>query len=571
MWEHLKRRHPIVTREGNKTKTKQTTLPSYIGKETQCTPQKAAELSKRILRVIVKDMRPVSLVEGEAFIDMIEYACPGFKCPSRWWFTKQLEKAYQSTLEDLKKDLQKRSSKISLTTDAWTSIATETYLGVTCHYINDNWEMVSFVLCTKPLEDRHTAENIARWIEEVAEKFDFSLCDDVQAIVHDNAANVVKALRILEEKHGVASLRCAGHTTQLIVNHALKDPRINKALGAARSLVGYFHSSDIASLKLKLKQDQMGTAQHKLTQDVAVRWNSSYYMITRLLEQRWPVTATLSDPEVTKAGKQYLDMKADQWSLLEELQKALEPFEQATVFLSGEAYVTVSVLPPLVKGLQKSTQTAFESAPITTFQRAAAAEIASRWKFETTYDEDGNNVCIFAAALDPRFRKLKFLSTDDILKVKNKLQTLALEARRVQVREEPEDDSPSGQPDHSRQKPKSVLDMLLGTDVDEEEEELEDENPGQDQREDAVRNELVVYFGEKPIPKDKNPLQWWKENETKFPALAVVAKSYLAAPATSTPSERLFSAAGSIVNKKRVSLTKEHVDMLTFLHSNSEW
>lgn len=327
---------------------------------------------------IVKDMRPVSLVEGEAVIDMIEYACPGFKCPSRWWFTKQLEKAYQSTLKDLKKDLQKRSSKITLTTDAWTSIATEAYLGVTCHYINDNWEMVSFILCTKPLKDRHTAENITHWIEEVAKKFDFSLRDDVQAIVHDNAANVVKALSILEERHGVASPRCAGNTTQLIVNHALKDPRIIKALGAARSLVGYFHSSDIATLKLKLKQEQMGTAQHKLTRDVAVRWNRSCYMITRLLEQRWPVTATLSDPEVTNAAKHYLDMKADQWSLLEELQKALEPFKQATVFLSGEAYVTVSVLPLLVKGLQKSTQTAFESAPITTFQAAAAAEIASR-------------------------------------------------------------------------------------------------------------------------------------------------------------------------------------------------
>ncbi|KAF3840380.1 hypothetical protein F7725_019097 [Dissostichus mawsoni] len=144
-------------------------------------------------------------------------------------------------------NLKKRSSKITLTTDAWTSIATEAYLGVTCHYINENWEMVSFVLCTKPLEDRQTGDNIALWIEEVAEKFDFSLHDDVQAIVHDNAANVVKALRILEEKHGVASLRCAGHTTQLIVNLALKELRINKALGAARSLVTYFHSSEVAT------------------------------------------------------------------------------------------------------------------------------------------------------------------------------------------------------------------------------------------------------------------------------------------------------------------------------------
>lgn len=149
MLEHLKRRHPIVTREGDNKKTQQRTLQSYLGKETQCTTQKAAELSKRILRVIVKDMRPLSLVEGEAFIDMIEYACPGFKCPSSWWFTKQLEKAYQHAIEYLKKNLQ--SSKITLTTDA--SIAIEAYLRMTCHYINDNWKMVSFVLCTKPLED----------------------------------------------------------------------------------------------------------------------------------------------------------------------------------------------------------------------------------------------------------------------------------------------------------------------------------------------------------------------------------------------------------------------------------
>nr|XP_023661161.1 zinc finger BED domain-containing protein 1-like [Paramormyrops kingsleyae] len=285
-------------------------------------------------------------------------------------------------------------------------------------------------------------------------------------------------------------------------------------------------------------------------------------MITRLLEQRWPETATLSDPEVTKASKRYLDMKADQWRLLEELQKALEPFEQATVFLSREAYVTGSVLPPLVKGLQKSTETVFESPPITTFQTTAAAQIASRWQSETSYSENGNNVSILAAALDPRFRKLKFLSTDDVLKVKIKLHSLSLEAKTVQVREEPED--VSHKRDDSRQKPKSVL---FGSDDDEEQ---EDEDPGRDQWEATVRNEVLVYFGEKPIPKDRNQLQWWKENETRFPALAAVAKSYLGAPATSTPSERLFSAAGTIVSKKRASLTKDHVDMLTFLHSNSE-
>jgi len=139
--------------------------------------------------------------------------------------------------------------------------------------------------------------------------------------------------------------------------------RINKALGTANSLVGYFHEH---------------IHEHSSTQvEPGCSWNSSYYMIKRLLERRWPVTATLSDPEVTNAAKHYLDIKADQWSLLGGLQKALEPFKQATVFLSGETYLTGSVLPPLVKGLHKSKQTAFESAPITTFQAAATAEIES--------------------------------------------------------------------------------------------------------------------------------------------------------------------------------------------------
>jgi len=146
---------------------------------------------------------------------------------------------------------------------------------------------------------------------------------------------------------------------------------LSKIPGSTRHLI-----QQIAWLGTSISTS-MSTAQHKLSQDVAVTWNSSYYMIKRLLEWRWPVTATLSDPEVTNAAKHYLDIKADQWSLLGGLQKALEPFKQATVFLSGETYLTGSVLPPLVKGLHKSKQTAFESAPITTFQAAATAEIES--------------------------------------------------------------------------------------------------------------------------------------------------------------------------------------------------
>lgn len=193
--------------------------------------------------MITKDMRPLAIVEGQGFREMINKFHAGYTLPSRYHFTDLMEKKYEATLVKVKSELKNTKSKITLTTDALTSTATGAFLGVTCHFINQDWELTSYSLTTMPLEECHTAGNIAGWVEQTAEKFGFSL-GDVLAVVHNNAANVVAALKILEEKHGVASHRCAGHTVQLVVNHALKkDPKISKTLGAARCLVEHFRVS----------------------------------------------------------------------------------------------------------------------------------------------------------------------------------------------------------------------------------------------------------------------------------------------------------------------------------------
>ena len=77
-----------------------------------------------------------------------------------------------------------RLHSVSLTTDTWTSVATESYITVTEHHLTDNWDMKSNVLCTRTMPERHTGENIANKLRSIVSEFD--LDGKIDTCVHDS-------------------------------------------------------------------------------------------------------------------------------------------------------------------------------------------------------------------------------------------------------------------------------------------------------------------------------------------------------------------------------------------------
>ena len=72
----------------------------------------------------------------------------------------------------------------------------------------------------------------------------------------------------------------------------------------------------------------------------------------------------------------------------------------------------------------------------------------------------------------------------------------------------------------------------------------------------------ILYTGDSQV--QENPLDWWRVNQLRYPTLAHLARKILSIPATSVPSERVFSHGLHIVNTKRACLLPENVKLLVF-------
>jgi len=170
---------------------------------------------------------------------MVNYLEPGYKFPGRFFFTRMLQekcKARSEKIATIAADVE----FTCITTDTCTSLATNSYLTVTVHYVSVDWLLRSIILRTMFLDDRYTGENLSQWITELITKFGVNP-EKVVAVVYDNASNMLAAASNIKSLHSWESVRYSAHMLQLVMHAALlSNVKVQVALTKAMQLIEHF-------------------------------------------------------------------------------------------------------------------------------------------------------------------------------------------------------------------------------------------------------------------------------------------------------------------------------------------
>ena len=243
-------------------------------------------------------------------------------------------------------------------------------------------------------------------------------------------------------------------------------------------------------------------------------------------------------------------ISASQWKSIEGTVEILAPLKEATETWSAESIPTINVVADSLYLIHDIIDQYIETDGKNGYGVLYAKNLKSCMEKRFPLCHTGNLLSAAANYLNPALKELhlklfkKFQTTKEWLASQDKDNVECQPVARVLSA----DLSPNS-------KLKRKLNVRLET-----QEPTSELNP--------ILSEMCQYEYLPDAKKDLPILDWWKLHSNTLPELSSLAKKFLAIPASSTRSERVFSSGGNVVRSSRHNLHPEKVEQIILIREN---
>lgn len=197
----------------------------------------------------------------------------------------------------------------------------------------------------------------------------------------------------------------------------MNDTRVTRAISLCQRVVSSFSYSWKKRRELAELQIQLGLPDHQLITESATRWGSRLQMIERVLEQESALAKVLSADKKTRP----LVPRWQDIEVLEAVKKALKPLQDFTDALSGEEFVTLSYVRPVLHLLNTSLLAPEDGdTELCKSMKSTIVDYLNK-KYADPYTSDLLDI---ASLLDPRF-KGSYIASEKINALKHTVITEA--------------------------------------------------------------------------------------------------------------------------------------------------
>ncbi|CAI7804983.1 unnamed protein product [Closterium sp. NIES-54] len=555
------------------------------------------ELRQAIAKLVVTCDLPFRIVESEA----ASVPCLNF-IPSRWTVSRDTvvyaTAALQSAIAEMLAKEGELGCKVSITIDMWTAPNNKAWLVVTGHWIDENFQLRTMVLKFHEMLGRHGGREMVQVVEETIVQW--GLEGRCLGFTTDNASSNIAAFRRMSEEGGGQCFfnsrmhfRCLAHVINLAVQAALAVDSIRKLLKILREMASWIgfspqRSGSFLGLQRTLNsQANPATPKPalKLVQDSPTRWGSTHDMVERAGVLQNPIIVFFAQTQglskTVKKKVESLRLTDADWETLQAVKTFLSPFAKVSKAAEGAAYPTVSMVVPYYNGLIDAMESRLAKGPSPTLQPMIVAALSHLKK----YAYITSNEYWIATFLDPSMKAAWF---DDAHWEKLHPET----DRRVRPRPASGEviklvrDRVAEYQARAAElapRPTPLAPVAEEEEGDEEGDEEEDDDDAQflpSRRRLAARlsasqdagaggmvqdDEVSRYLSER-VRCDVTALKYWR-SATNMQTLRRMARDYLAIPATSASSERVFSLGRNLISWKRHRLASQRTRAVMILRS----